>query len=84
MLMAFVALNVLQKFVGIQQKPPRKEHGTGGYMIRLINADELMKKQITMTQYDEGGWDMEVRAVTVEDIENAPAINSEDLRPRGR
>ena len=53
-------------------------------MSRLIDADELLKKQRNMTIYDEGGWDMQVRAVSVEDIENAPVINTEYLRPRGR
>lgn len=48
-------------------------------MPRLIDADELLKKQTTLTSYDEGGWDMEVRAVTVEDIENAPTIDPESL-----
>ena len=52
--------------------------------MRPIDADELLEKQRNMTIYDEGGWDMQVRAVSVEDIENAPAINPEDLRSRGR
>ena len=53
-------------------------------MSRWIDADELLKKQTTLTSCDEGGWDMEVRAVTVEDIEKAPTIAPESLRPSGR
>lgn len=52
--------------------------------MRPIDADELLKKQTILNEYDEGGWDWPVSVVLVEDIKNAPTIDPESLRPSGR
>ena len=45
----------------------------------LISRSALLEKATNVTKYDEGGWDMDLRAVPVEDIENAPAVDAEKV-----
>ena len=52
--------------------------------MRLIDADELLKKQYEAAAYNEETECFGLPVVEVKDIENAPTINPEDLRPRGR
>lgn len=40
-----------------------------------IEREAVLEKQIGVVVYDEGGWDANVRAVPVEDIEAAPAAD---------
>lgn len=42
----------------------------------LISREKVLKLANPFTQYDEGGWGMDVRAVTVEDIESIPAVDA--------
>jgi len=48
--------------------------------MRLIDADELLKKKVLVYSY----FNDEAEGVLVEDIEDAPTINLEDLRPKGK
>ena len=45
----------------------------------LISREWLLKKAQTFTQYDEGGWDMKVKAVSVEDVQAAPTVDAEPV-----
>ena len=45
----------------------------------LISRSALLEKAIGVVVYDEGGWDCNERAVTVEDIENADAVDAETV-----
>jgi hypothetical protein len=45
----------------------------------LISRSALLEKATNVTKYDEGGWDMDLRAVPVEDIENAQAVDAEKV-----
>ena len=47
-------------------------------MAEYIEREAVLKKQIGVVVYDEGGWDANVRAVPVEDIE---AIPTADVAP---
>lgn len=51
--------------------------------MRLIDLDEAEKKAIKVTQYDEGGWDVTLHAVPVEDLRSLPTIEAEPVK-RGR
>ena len=53
-------------------------------MKRLIDANELLKKKFLTREFDATarGWTLEV--VSAKDIEDAPSIDSESLRPHGR
>ena len=53
-------------------------------MQRLIDANELLKKQFMTREFDATarGWTLEV--VSAKDIEDAPTIDPESLRPHGR
>ena len=53
-------------------------------MPRLIDVDELLKKKFLTREFDgtARGWTLEV--VSAKDIEDAPTIDPESLRPRGR
>lgn len=42
----------------------------------LIYRSALLEKAIGVVTYDEGGWDCNVRAVTVDVVENAPAVDA--------
>ena len=44
-------------------------------MAEYIEREAALKKQIGVVVYDEGGWDANVRAVPVEDIEAIPAAD---------
>lgn len=44
-------------------------------MAEYIEREALLQKQIGVVVYDEGGWDANVRAVQVEDIEAIPAAD---------
>lgn len=44
-------------------------------MAEYIERSAILKKQTTMTEYDEGGWDAEVKVVRVEDIEKVPTAD---------
>lgn len=52
--------------------------------MRLIDADALAGRAVKLTAYDEGGWGVDVKAVRVEEIDDAPTIDPESLRPVGR
>jgi hypothetical protein len=45
----------------------------------LISRSALLEKATNVKKYDEGGWDMDLRAVPVEDIENAPAVDAVEV-----
>lgn len=53
-------------------------------MPRLIDANELLKKQFMTREFDATarGWTLEV--VSAKDIEDSPTIDPENLRPHGR
>lgn len=53
-------------------------------MPRMIDADALLKKKFATREFDSTarGWTLEV--VSAKDIEDAPTIDSESLRARGR
>ena len=51
--------------------------------MRLIDADALRKKATVVTEYDEGGWGVDLLAVPLCDVELAPTIEAEPVR-RGR
>jgi predicted nucleic acid-binding Zn ribbon protein len=59
----------------VEQKPSK--HGTGGQAMRLIDADDLKTKGFADEETGEG-------IVYVQDIDEAPTIEPEDLRPKGR
>lgn len=42
----------------------------------LISRAELLKKAIRVSEFDEGGWERVLRAVPVEDIEAAEAVDA--------
>ena len=44
-------------------------------MAEYIEREAALNKQIGVVVYDEGGWDANVRAVPVEDIEAIPAAD---------
>lgn len=44
-------------------------------MAEYIERSAILKKQTTMTEYDEGGWASESKVVRVEDIESIPAAD---------
>lgn len=44
-------------------------------MAEYIEREAVLNKQIGVVVYDEGGWDANVRAVPVEDIEAIPAAD---------
>lgn len=44
---------------------------------RLIDANTLKERAQKLTLYDDGGWDMTVYAVPVEEIDKAPTIEAE-------
>ena len=48
-------------------------------MAEYIEREAVLKKQIGVVAYDEGGWDANIRAVPVEDIE---AIHAADVVPK--
>lgn len=48
--------------------------------MRTIDADALKTKKQHFIQYDEGGWDCQCEAVSIEDIDNAPTIEAEPVR----
>ena len=45
----------------------------------LISRSVLLEKATNVTKYDEGGWGMDLRAVTVDDVENAPAVDAVEV-----
>ena len=45
----------------------------------LISRDALLEKAVFMTQYDEGGWDLDLKAVPVDEVENAPAVDAVEV-----
>lgn len=42
----------------------------------LISREALLKKSIRVTETDEGGWERTLRAVPVEEIEKAEAVDA--------
>lgn len=42
----------------------------------LIGRSELLGKAIRVSEFDEGGWEVVLRAVSVEDIEKAEAVDA--------
>lgn len=46
----------------------------------LISRSALLSKAIRVTEADEGGWERTLRAVPVEDIEAAEAVNLRVVR----
>lgn len=45
----------------------------------LISRSALLKKATGVVTYDEGGWDCNVRAVLVDDVLKAPAVDAETV-----
>lgn len=45
----------------------------------LISRSALLEKATGVVTYDEGGWDCNVRAVLVDDVLNAPAVDAETV-----
>lgn len=52
-------------------------------MERLVDANALIKKSITIPVNEDDGYLDHIEVVRVEDIENAPTIDPESLRPHG-
>ena len=48
--------------------------------MRLIDADELLKRRRKVVEYDEAGFSIDYFAVPVEEINNAPTV---EARPSG-
>lgn len=44
--------------------------------MRLIDADELLKRRRKVVEYDEAGFSMDYFAVPVEEINNAPTVEA--------
>lgn len=45
----------------------------------LISRSALLEKATNVTKYDEGGWGMDLKAVSVEDVLKAPAVDAEKV-----
>ena len=45
----------------------------------LISRSALLEKATGVVTYDEGGWDCNVRAVLVDDVLKAPAVDAETV-----
>lgn len=45
----------------------------------LISRSALLKKATNVTKYDEGGWGVDLKAVSVEDVLKAPAVDAETV-----
>lgn len=45
----------------------------------LISRSALLEKATNVTKYDEGGWGMDLKAVSVEDVLKAPAVDAETV-----
>lgn len=42
----------------------------------LISRSALLEKATNVTKYDEGGWGVDLKAVSVEDVLKAPAVDA--------
>lgn len=42
----------------------------------LISRSALLKKAVRVSEFDEGGWEVVLRAVSVDDIEAAEAVDA--------
>lgn len=49
-------------------------------MSRLIDLDEVKKRAVKVTIYDEGGWDVTCKAVPEEELDKLPTIEAEPVR----
>ena len=45
----------------------------------LISRSALLEKATNVTKYDEGGWGVDLKAVSVEDVLKAPAVDAETV-----
>jgi hypothetical protein len=45
----------------------------------LISRSALVEKATNVTKYDEGGWDMDLKAVPIEDVLKAPAVDAVEV-----
>jgi hypothetical protein len=45
----------------------------------LISRSALLEKATNATKYDEGGWGMDLKAVSVEDVLKAPAVDAVEV-----
>ena len=45
----------------------------------LISRSALLEKATNVTKYDEGGWGVDLKAVSVEDVLKAPAVDAEKV-----
>jgi hypothetical protein len=45
----------------------------------LISRSALVEKATNVTKYDEGGWDMDLKAVPVDEVLNAPAVDAVEV-----
>lgn len=45
----------------------------------LISRSALLEKAINVTKYDEGGWGMDLKAVSVEDVLKATAVDAVEV-----
>lgn len=48
-------------------------------MIEYVKKSDVLEKQTTMIEYDEGGWDAKVKVVQVSDIESIPLAEVEPV-----
>lgn len=46
----------------------------------LISREAAMALAVMLTEFDEGGWDIKVPAIRLEDIEALPAVDAEPVR----
>lgn len=51
--------------------------------MRLIDLHEAEKNAVKVTQYDEGGWGITLKAVPLEELRKLPTIEAEVVK-RGR
>lgn len=45
----------------------------------LISRSALLEKAVSVTEYDEGGWGFDFKAVPVDDVLKAPAVDAVEV-----
>ena len=48
--------------------------------VNLISREALLSRLVNLVEYDEGGWEISVPAVKLEDIEELPFVDAEPVR----
>ena len=46
----------------------------------LISREAAIRKIVNLKEFDEGGWDINVPAIKLEDLEELPAVDAEPVR----